>query len=47
MLSEWLKIMLEEIARKNAAAQVALGEDPGPGEERVPPPAPAADRTAG
>ncbi len=26
MLSEWLKIMLEEIARKNAAAEQALLE---------------------
>jgi hypothetical protein len=47
MLSEWLKIMLEEIARKNAAAEPALPEEQGRGEERTGPPAPAADRAAG
>jgi hypothetical protein len=47
MLSEWLKIMLEEIARKNAAARLALLEEQSRGEERPGAPTPTADRTAG
>jgi hypothetical protein len=47
MLSEWLKIMLEEIARKNAAAELALLQEQSQGEERSSPPAPAADRATG
>jgi hypothetical protein len=47
MLSEWLKIMLEEIARKNAAAELALLEEQSRGEERSRPAAPPADRAMG
>jgi hypothetical protein len=47
MLSEWLKIMLEEIAQKNAAAELALLEEQSRGEERSSPTAPAADRATG
>ena len=47
MLSEWLKIMLEEIAQKNAAAELAQLEEQSRGEERSSPTAPAADRATG
>jgi hypothetical protein len=47
MLSEWLKIMLEEIARKKAAADLVQPEEQSRGEERSSPPAPAADRATG
>jgi hypothetical protein len=47
MLSEWLKIMLEEIARKNAAVELAQLEEQSRGEQHSSPPAPAADRATG
>jgi hypothetical protein len=47
MLSEWLKIMLEEIAQKNAAVELAQLEEQSRGEERSSPAAPAADRATG
>jgi hypothetical protein len=47
MLSEWLRIMLGEIARKNAAAELALCEAQSRAGEPARPPAPAADRATG
>jgi hypothetical protein len=43
MMSEWLKIMLEEIARKQAAAEAAAEEE----RRRHPDRARAEDRAAG
>jgi hypothetical protein len=47
VLSEWLRIMLEEIARKDAAADLALREEQSRDGEPARPPAPAADRATG
>jgi hypothetical protein len=47
MLSEWLKIMLEEIARKNAAMEQALFEEQRRAAEPGGRPAPGADQAAG
>jgi hypothetical protein len=45
MISEWMKVMLEEIARKKADAEQALLEQQRRLEEQDPPPPPA-DRPA-
>jgi hypothetical protein len=47
MLSEWLKIMLEEIARKNAAAEQALLEPQRRGQAPAGQALPEPDRATG
>jgi hypothetical protein len=47
MLSEWLKIMLEEVARKKAANEQALLEEQRRAAERDAPRAPDADQATG
>lgn len=47
MLSEWLKIMLDEIARKRAAAEQAAAEERRRAAERDGGPAPEGERAAG
>ena len=47
MLSEWLKIMLEEVARKRAAQEQALLEQQRRAAERGERPALQADRATG
>ena len=47
MMSEWLKIMLEEIARKKAEAEQALIEQRRRVAEQNPQPRPDIDRATG
>jgi hypothetical protein len=47
MMSEWLKIMLEEVARKKTAEEQALLEEQRRAAERGAPQAPEADQATG
>lgn len=47
MISEWMKVMLEEIARKKAEAEQARGEDKARHDERSAKPRPGDDRARG